>query len=86
MLTGDWIALLGVVVAFMVPSMTMFMKLNSTLTRLNVNMEKEHEDGLRRTQRLDAHSSKLDDHEVRITNHEVRIEHLERHQNGNRGD
>lgn len=77
MLTGDWIALLGVMATFLIPVMSMFMKLNSTLTRLNVNMEKEHEDGLRRTQRLDAHSNKLDDHEVRITNHEVRIQHLE---------
>lgn len=73
----EWIALLGVLVGFLVPTMTMFFRLNSTLTRLNVNMEKEHEDGLRRTQRLDAHSNKLDDHEVRITNHEVRIKHLE---------
>lgn len=76
---GDWIALLGVIIAFLVPTMSMFMKLNSTLTRLNVNMEKEHEDGLRRTQRLDSHADKLDDHEVRITNHEVRIQHLEHH-------
>ena len=79
MLAGDWIALLGVIVAFMVPVMTVCIKLNSTLTRLNVNMEKEHADGVRRTQRLDAHSCKLDEHEVRIANHEVRIEHLEKH-------
>ncbi|MBR5835599.1 MAG: hypothetical protein IKY66_05480 [Bacteroidales bacterium] len=78
---GEWIALIGLLASLMIPIMTMFIRLNSTLSKLNANMEREHDDGLRRTQRLDAHSCKLDEHEVKITNHEVRIQHLEDHRN-----
>ena len=78
---GEWVGIFSLILAVLIPTMGMFIKLNSTLTRLNVNMEKEHADGLRRTQRLDSHSQKLDEHEVKIANHEVRINHLERYHN-----
>lgn len=75
---SDWIAFLGVIVTIMIPMLGVIMRLNSTITRLNVNMEHQHEDDLRRDHRLDIHGDRLDKHESMLAEHDIRLDHLER--------
>lgn len=74
---ANWIGLASLFMAFIIPTLTVMLKVNSTLTELNANMKREHEDGIRRTQRLDSHSQKLDQHSMILENHAIRIDHLE---------
>ena len=81
-----WIAFISVVVAIMAPMMGTIMRLNSTITRLNVNMEHQREDGERRNHRLDVHSEKIDHLETKVAEHDIEIQNLKDHQNcANRG-
>ena len=83
---SDWIAFIGVIVAIMIPMMGTIMRLNSTITRLNVNMEHKREDGQRRNHRLAVHSDKLDHLETKVAEHDIEIQNLKDHQNcANRG-
>ena len=58
------------VLGFMLIVVPPIVKLNSNITRLNCNIETQHETDKRHERRLNAHSESIKDHEKRI----VRLE------------
>lgn len=71
---GMLIVAIGALVSFITP----ILKLNSSITRLNLLLENLTRDHEQTVLKVNSHDDKIQSLEVKITDHEARIQGLER--------